>query len=351
MSDRRLVSAVDPPLLLPDALARGESQLSVSHSPGPTDGVTRGIPSSFHETLSLMKILRILAATAAIAAIAPAQTCLSTLFAANNGGSPGGAVYFDITVTNSMQIVGLETNYDVTVGSAVGIQVWMTAAGGTHVGNETNAALWTQVGQDDGNATSAGLDVPTSITLATPILMTPGTYGVALVSSGDGHRYTNGNGTNQNFSDANLAISLGTASNVPFTGGIFSPRVWNGSICYNLGSNFARATAFGDGCGGDGAPSFYEQFGTFDLSGTSHQYLFNGTNYVIVPSASSIVAPTGAPLAIGDDQVIQVPLPFNFPRPGGPITDVYVDSNGRVGLEAITTDLSETVAELLSDPF
>ena len=47
--------------------------------------------------------------------------------------------------------------------------------------------------------------------------------------------YTNGNGTNQNYSNADLALSFGTATNAfMVAGGVNSPRVWNGTIYYNL---------------------------------------------------------------------------------------------------------------------
>jgi hypothetical protein len=60
------------------------------------------------------------------------------------------------------------------------------------------------------------------------------TYGIALVLDGThGHQYTNGDGGNQNYSNADLSLSFGTATNVPFTGNIFNPRVWNGTIYYD----------------------------------------------------------------------------------------------------------------------
>ena len=37
------------------------------------------------------------------------QTCLTTIFASNNGGLSGGCLYFDITVTNPVRITNLET--------------------------------------------------------------------------------------------------------------------------------------------------------------------------------------------------------------------------------------------------
>src|SRR5262249_22565328 len=61
-------------------------------------------------------------------------------------------------------------------------------------------------------------------------------YGIAVVADpAITLHYTNGNGSNQNYSNANLALFLGSATNVPFTAPVFSPRVWNGTIYYTGG--------------------------------------------------------------------------------------------------------------------
>lgn len=170
--------------------------------------------------------------------------CVESIFASNNGGSPGGAVYFDLTTVSGASIDSLLTNYS-AAGLPVGIEVYTTP--GTYAGNETNVAAWTLVAMDDGNAIGEAEDTPTAITLAAPFSVPAGTTGIALVSVGDGHEYTNGTGANQSFTsaDGNLTIDLGTASNVPFTGGIFSPRVWNGRLCSagpgSIGTNYCAA--------------------------------------------------------------------------------------------------------------
>ena len=58
-----------------------------------------------------------------------------------------------------------------------------------------------------------------------------------VAGAGFGHDYTNGDGSNQFFSNADLSLTLGSATNAPFTGtSAFFPRVWNGSIIYNVGA-------------------------------------------------------------------------------------------------------------------
>ncbi|MEO6593305.1 MAG: hypothetical protein ABIP94_00970, partial [Planctomycetota bacterium] len=101
---------------------------------------------------------------------------------------------------------------------------------GTFAGNELNLAVWSP--RTAGHGVSAGLDQPSHIDLNEPILLGTGTTGVAIVARNFEHRYTNGNGSNQNYSDANLAVALGSASNVPFTGSAFSPRVANLQFAY-----------------------------------------------------------------------------------------------------------------------
>jgi hypothetical protein len=161
-----------------------------------------------------------------------APTTLSTVFASNNGGSVGGAVYYNVTVTNPMWVTALDLNAATAAGGELLLDVWRTAAGGTHVGNETNAAAWLPMSAGKGIA--AGLDLPSRIDLATPFYLTPGTYGFAVVASNFSHQYTNGTGANQNYNDANLAIACGSATNTPFGSGVFTPRVANTTLRYRL---------------------------------------------------------------------------------------------------------------------
>ena len=154
---------------------------------------------------------------------------ITTLFASNNNGSPGGAVYFDVSVgPNSLLITGFDTNtFDQ---GAFGFDVYTTP--GTSVGNQTNAAAWTLVAT--GSGIGAGLNSPSAVALNNTFqLMSGTTYGMALVlSPSHRHFYTNGTGANQLYSNADLSLTFGTASNVPFTGTVFNPRVWNGTIYY-----------------------------------------------------------------------------------------------------------------------
>src|SRR4029078_9179913 len=99
----------------------------------------------------------------------------------------------------------------------------------TFAGHETNMALWTQVAT--GSGTGAGQDVPTHVTLSNPLLLNAGAlYGIDVgADPAISLFYTNGNGSNQNYSNANVALFLGSATNVPFTAAGVSPRVWHGT--------------------------------------------------------------------------------------------------------------------------
>ncbi len=112
------------------------------------------------------------------------------------------------------------------------VTVWVLP-GTTSVGNETNMGLWTQVAT--GSGTGAGVGLPTHVNLSNPISLNAGTlYGIAILAdSSFGFTYTNGTGANQTYSDGNLSLALGSATNVPFTAPVFSPRVWNGTIYYD----------------------------------------------------------------------------------------------------------------------
>lgn len=159
---------------------------------------------------------------------------ISTLFASNNGGANGGAVYFDAQVLNpaGLEITGLELNTDAAMGGLVRIDMYTTP--GTRVGNETNMGVWKFVAV--GFGFGAGNDVPTPIAL-TSFNLSPGSHGIVIVLStdiGGVHRYTNGNGMNETYANADITLAFGAANNTPFSGGLNQPRVWNGTIQYNV---------------------------------------------------------------------------------------------------------------------
>jgi hypothetical protein len=178
-----------------------------------------------------MKGLVAVGAVLVVACAANAQS-LTTLFASNNGGSVGGAVYFDVIVgPNALTITGYDTN----VGELVtfGWEVYLTAPGVSYYGNEANPAAWTLVAT--GTGVGMGDDNPSPVTLDATFGLDANTlYGMALVLGPEaGHEYSNG--PLGPYSNADLTLELGSATNVPFSGSPFYPRVWNGTIYYTPG--------------------------------------------------------------------------------------------------------------------
>lgn len=178
------------------------------------------------------------------------EGCLDTLYAGGNNGSEGGAVYFDVVVGGEdIELSGLSLNIGDS-GTSFTVDVYTLE--GTYAGNEGNQGAWTL--RTSGSGTSAGEGNASEADLDSSFTMSANTtYGVALVmTSAHSHYYTNGNGNNESFSDDNITINLGSASNVPFDGSAFSPRVFNGTLCYGEGGG-----AGSDDCGqGDDSNNF-----------------------------------------------------------------------------------------------
>ncbi|MFM1874029.1 MAG: hypothetical protein RL398_3451 [Planctomycetota bacterium] len=281
-----------------------------------------------------MRILTTLAASLLTAA-AFAQSPLTTTFVSDNSGAAGGTIFFDLTVNAPLTLTTLDVNFISAASTAGSIDIYTCPT--TYVGNTGNSAAWTLLGS--GAATAAGANLPTPVAIP-PILMTPGTYGIAFVATGLGFAYTNGNGTNQIYSTNELTLSAGAAGNAPWPAAPFTPRVVNCSIGYGLGSGgtVATRTNYGTGCV-DKAASFYEHFLTtpsIDLSNTAFRMVYTGAGYLVLPSLSAFVAPSGTAtnLNLGDDTTTSVTLSGAFPYPGGSTSTLEVCSNGFVSAAA-----------------
>ena len=162
---------------------------------------------------------------------------LTTLFAANNGGASTGGIYFDLEAVGGQDVTltGWDTNLDAAFTGDV--SVWWRA--GTFSGFETSPAGWVLIGTAVGVA-SAGDDVPTPLNVGASHTIVAGDInGIALsltpTGGGTGHIYTNGTGSNQVYNDGVLELRAGSANNTAFSSAIFSPRVWNGTVYYDVG--------------------------------------------------------------------------------------------------------------------
>ena len=161
---------------------------------------------------------------------------ITTTFVSNGAISPGGAAFFDLTVfANDIRVTSFVQNSDAALGQPFNFEVYTTI--GTYVGNEQNLAVWTlqATGVGTGNGPAASMD---EVGLSNPFVLDAGTsYGVAIVLPGVRQLRTNGNGTNQQYGNADLGLALGSTSNSAFTGTVFLPRVWNGTIRYVVPGN------------------------------------------------------------------------------------------------------------------
>ncbi|QNJ98286.1 HYR domain-containing protein [Constantimarinum furrinae] len=296
---------------------------------------------------------------------------LSTIFGSNNGGSDGGAVYFDITVgPQNIMITELDINIAGT-GAPFSMDVYTLV--GSSVGNETNAAAWgapVAVGSGTGNPE----DTPSVAVLDNPVTLNANTtYGIALVmDASHGHEYTNGNGSNENFSNADLSIALGQATNVPFTGSVFSPRIWNGTVRYEINTSSVMYTVVTGFPSGDVFPvgTTLTTLEYTDAGGNTVQCTFNVTvNDIEAPTITCLGAPgtydqtititnpalmstntfsfTGTPVGAAGDATLEVRTFGDIDGTGGneeawTITDEDSNTTGMIGATGVFADQCNT---------
>ena len=252
-----------------------------------------------------MRILSVLMVTAAAVT---AQSPLTTTFANNNGGAVGGAMYYDLAAGGGDVVVtDIDFHFGDAAGTAGTLDFYTTA--GTSVGVETTAASWTLF--ESVPVTAAGVGTPTNGAFTTPLVITAGSsIGVAIVANGLAHAYTTGTTPFPLVYEAcPLTLTANAASNVPFTGGLFVPRVPNTNINFMAGGSCATVESQGDGCTTAFA-SFYEimDSASMDLGGQIVTGLSQGgapnTGYVVTAGAGpgGIAPGAGAvSLALGDD--------------------------------------------------
>ncbi len=193
-----------------------------------------------------MKTLLASIVLAATASCLAAQQTLTTTFANNNGGSIGGAIYFDLTSTTGGILTDLDLNFGNAAGTVGSIDIYQIQ-NGTFAGNETNMASWTMI--DSVAVTAAGVGQPTLCPLTIPIILNAQRDAYCIVANGLSHSYTTGTAPFPlQYTGCGLTMDCGTASNVPFTATIFSPRVANANIRYFAGSCCAEVESLGTGC-------------------------------------------------------------------------------------------------------
>ena len=156
---------------------------------------------------------------------------ITTTFLGTNGRAGN---MFDLQVrSSSLLLTGIDVN--LSVAGSTGNLVSLYTRLGSYVGFDSNAAGWTL--RDSVSVTSAGTGNATFVNLSDFILDADKLYGVYVtlsnyVANSTSMRYTNGSNS---YANADLSLTLGIGRGEPdFTGLVFSPRTWNGSIYYDL---------------------------------------------------------------------------------------------------------------------
>ncbi len=176
---------------------------------------------------------------------------LETAFLGGNGLSAAGSGnLFDVKIKNPQGLKIASIDMSFWTAGTNDVEIWVTP--GTYIGNDNLPSKWVQVSAGTATATAGGYGSRTHVN-TDDFFLPPGDYGMYIISS-NGVAYTNGNGTNQNFGNADLELALGTGKNLKFTGSMFNPRIWNGAIFYTADDSAANGP-FGRGCIGSNAAS------------------------------------------------------------------------------------------------
>jgi len=319
-----------------------------------------------------MKLVASLAALGLAATSLVAQSPLTTIFAGPNGSGPGAVTFVNITVSvPAITVNRIDVNSNAAAGSTGRIRVWQTIPGVTFFsGSEQNFANWQVLAE--GDVTAAGLDLPSICCFPTPFTLTSamGPRGYAIEHIGIGARYTNGTGTNQTYTNAEMTLFAGVAASngsyahqtllngnvsIPFAVALLGggqARVFNGAIHYAIGTSApacSNSQTFGNASGG-GYGSWYNVDATpaqaaAKLQGKTITMTPNalgaydvavGPALPLVPfaghTALSGYTTTIAGAVATDDGEVATPVlttPFTTPS-GAVLTSLFVHTNGMI---------------------
>jgi len=100
----------------------------------------------------------------------------------------------------------------------------------------------------------------------------------------------------------------------------------------------AHHADYGQGCGGIARASFYVPVPAASapgLAGAGLTLRASATGYSVESLQSPWLPALGAPLALGDDDEIRMPLGMPLPHPGGAASSLWIGSNGTVALGSL----------------
>ncbi|MGJ8678642.1 MAG: PEP-CTERM sorting domain-containing protein [Akkermansiaceae bacterium] len=151
---------------------------------------------------------------------------LTTTFVGGNGQDGN---MFDIVVLGpELTVTSLELNLDVA--SNVTVEVYGRV--GTWVGFDTSSAGWTLLSSNSVTSTATGVGTFVDVTDFT--LPSSATYALYVTTTGTGVNYSNGTAVGDiEAQNSDLQILEGAGKEYAF-GSTFEPRVWNGTINYEV---------------------------------------------------------------------------------------------------------------------
>jgi len=254
---------------------------------------------------------------------------LTTTFANNNGGAVGGAVYFaleGVAGGGGATITDIDLNCAGFGGLAGTIDVYMqNGCSFDHLGVWGGPIA-------TGSATTAAAGSPTNFVLSSPIEIGEGCcVSIAIVAGGFGHAYTTGTSPFAlTYATTHLELTAGSATNAPFAGSAFNPRVVNANFHYTVGGTCppsATVETIGTGCVAN-FESVYEIMDTasFDLSGQEFTATNSASGYSIAATPTAGII---APGAIGTPTTLV--MPDDGQVPAGTL-GIVVGSNGWIAL-------------------
>jgi hypothetical protein len=163
----------------------------------------------------------------------PATPCngpgLTTVLSGNNTGAVGGQLFFELEVTNPAGI--LLSQMGINAGGATGRWVTLDVhiKPNTFLNDHANPGVWNLL--SSGGGFTAGPNQPTTIELA-DAWIPPGWWGISLVLHGAPHVSRTGSNW-QVYYNNDLAMHLGAAQDVPWSGNLIGWRVFSGTLRYN----------------------------------------------------------------------------------------------------------------------
>lgn len=181
-------------------------------------------------------------AACAVSSAASASVLVANPGPANNGGSAGWGMFFDVTAGAApIELSHMTTASDASAGAGYSIEFFIRSGSGlggpVGAGPGSSSAGWTSVGI--ASVTQGAISSGVSELFAIPsILVGAGdTVGIAMIFSSAGPRYFDGGTTSYgDYSDGNLSLSTGDTRTSPFnsSGLWFSSRELVGEIHYSV---------------------------------------------------------------------------------------------------------------------